>query len=108
MLFGKVVHVTAEPVADLLDDDGRGDGLAQMFLTEPLHLVADLESGDVGSDRARCRPLSRSVSLARPPNRTCDSHRIRLSTYTCRQAMRLPASASPTARGLPFPGSDSG
>ena len=29
---------------------------------------------------ARCRPLGRSVSPTRSPNRTCDFHRIRLST----------------------------
>ena len=28
--------------------------------------------------------LGRSVSLARPPNPTCDSHRIGLSTCSCR------------------------
>ena len=33
-----------------------------------------------GRARAPCRPFSRWVSLARPPNRTCDFHRIRLST----------------------------
>jgi len=35
------------------------------------------ESGRTG---ARCRPFGRSVSPARPPNRTCDFHRIRLSS----------------------------
>src|SRR5436305_7435862 len=30
--------------------------------------------------RARCQPFGWYVSLARPPNRTCGFHRIRLST----------------------------
>jgi hypothetical protein len=34
----------------------------------------------LGRARAPCRPFSRWDSLARPPNRTCDSHRFRLST----------------------------
>ena len=34
--------------------------------------------------RAQCRPFGRSVSLTRSPNRTCDFHRIRLSTCSCR------------------------
>ena len=33
-----------------------------------------------GRDGARCRCYRRSVSPTRPPNRTCDFHRIRLST----------------------------
>src|ERR671918_954895 len=33
-----------------------------------------------GRDGARCRRYRRSVSPTRPPNRTCDFHRIRLST----------------------------
>ncbi len=33
-----------------------------------------------GRTGAPCRDFARSVSPARPPNRTCDSHRIRLST----------------------------
>ena len=43
----KWLDVAAEAVPDLLDDDRRGDGLAQMVLAETLHLVADLEIGDV-------------------------------------------------------------
>ncbi len=38
---------------------------------------------------ARCQLLGWSVSPARPPNRTCDFHRIRLSTSPCRSATRL-------------------
>jgi hypothetical protein len=34
----------------------------------------------VGRPRARWRPYGRSVSLGRPPNRTCALPRIRLST----------------------------
>ena len=41
---------------------------------------------ELGRARARCRPFSRSVSLTRPPNRTCDFHRIRLSIDSCRWA----------------------
>ena len=43
-----------------------------------------------GRTGARCRPLSRSVSPARPPNRTCDSHRIRLSTSSGRWSSAAP------------------
>ena len=32
VLLGEMPHVAAEPVADLLDHDRRGDGLAQMVL----------------------------------------------------------------------------
>ncbi len=39
--------------------------------------------GSRGRARAPCRPFGRWVSLARPPNRTCDFHRIRLSTNPC-------------------------
>ncbi len=73
---------------------------------------------DVGGDRAELdvRALGRlveSLRLARapppvrPPNRTCDSHRIRLSTCKRRPVIRRPVSASPTARGSLRPGSDS-
>ena len=37
----------------------------------------------VGSDRSALSPFGRWVSPARPPNRTCDSHRIRLSMCSC-------------------------
>jgi hypothetical protein len=47
VLFGEAADLAAEPGADLLDDDRRGDGLTEMMLAEPLHLVADLEVGDV-------------------------------------------------------------
>jgi len=33
-----------------------------------------------GRTAAPCRPSGLWVSAARPPNRTCDFHRIRLST----------------------------
>src|SRR5271169_5225811 len=36
-----------------------------------------------GRAEARCRGFARSVSSARPPNRTCTSPRIRLSTGSC-------------------------
>ena len=38
----------------------------------------------VGSDRSAFSPFERWVSPARPPNRTCDSRRIRLSMCLCR------------------------
>src|SRR5665213_3422222 len=38
----------------------------------------------LGRAGAPCQPLSWWVSPARPPNRTCGSHRIRLSTGSCR------------------------
>src|SRR6266508_5303520 len=37
-----------------------------------------------GRTRAPCQPCGWWVSLARPPNRTCDFHRIRLSTCSTR------------------------
>jgi len=46
------------------------------------------ESGRTG---ARCRPFGRSVSPARPPNRTCDFHRIRLSVISCQSGLVVPA-----------------
>ena len=39
----------------------------------------------VGSDRSALSSFDRWVSPARPPNRTCDSHRIRLSMCSCRR-----------------------
>jgi hypothetical protein len=45
VLLGEVTDVAAERVADLLDDDRRGDRLTQMVLAEPLHLIADLRLG---------------------------------------------------------------
>ncbi|MGH9165433.1 MAG: IS3 family transposase [Acidimicrobiales bacterium] len=57
--------------------------------------------------RARWRPLSRSVSLTRSPNRTCDFHRIRLSIVSCRRATRPNLSSSPTAQRLLLPDSGS-
>ena len=38
----------------------------------------------LGRTGAPCQPLSWWVSPVRPPNRTCGSHRIRLSTGSCR------------------------
>ena len=40
--------------------------------------------GVVGSDRSAFSPFERWVSPARPPNRTCNSRRIRLSICSCR------------------------
>jgi transposase InsO family protein len=63
-------HLRAELVCDALKmaiaatRGGRVDGV--VFHSES------------GRTRARCRPFGRSVSLVRPPNRTCDFHRIRL------------------------------
>src|SRR5215203_1775695 len=37
-----------------------------------------------GRAGAPCPAFTGWVSPARPPNRTCDSHRIRLSTWSCR------------------------
>ena len=42
----------------------------------------------VGSGRSALSPFERWVSPARPPNRTCDSHRIRLSMCSCRRKRR--------------------
>ena len=39
----------------------------------------------VGSGRSALSSFERWVSPARPPNRTCDSHRIRLSMCSCRR-----------------------
>jgi transposase InsO family protein len=64
---------------------------------------------ELGRTRARCQPFSWSVSLVRPPNRTCDLHRIRLSIASFRRARRPSLSlSSPTAREWLLPGSDSG
>jgi transposase InsO family protein len=64
---------------------------------------------ELGRVRARCRHSGRSVSLTRPPNRTCDFHRIRLSVASCRRTMRRPLrSLSPMERVSPLPGSGSG
>ena len=54
-----------------------------------------------GRASAPCRPFSRWVSLARPPNRTCDFHRIRLSTnpYDGRRV----SSAGAACVGSPVP-----
>ena len=68
-------------------------------------LVAHSELSRV---RARLRPLSRSVSLTRSPNRTCDFHRIRLSIASCRRATRPFLSSSPMAQRLLLPGIGSG
>jgi transposase InsO family protein len=54
---------------------------------------------ELGRVRARCRPFGRSVSLTRPPNRTCDSHRIRLSVSSCRRTTRRCPSSAPTVPG---------
>ncbi len=43
---------------------------------------------ELGRAEARWRPYGRYVSSARPPNRTCVSPRIRLSTSPCRRVMR--------------------
>ena len=42
----------------------------------------------VGWGRSALSPFGRWVSPARPPNRTCDSHRIRLSMCSCRRKRR--------------------
>ena len=42
----------------------------------------------VGSGRSALSSLARWVSPARPPNRTCSSHRIRLSMCSCRRIRR--------------------
>ena len=46
----------------------------------------------VGSSRSALSSFERWVSPARPPNRTCDSHRIRISMCSCRR-IRRPGSA---------------
>jgi len=51
-----------------------------------------------GRAEAQWRPLDRPVSPARPPNRTCDSHRIRLSTSSDRGCWRTLCSARPGGR----------
>ena len=54
-----------------------------------------------GRARAPCRPFGRWVSLARPPNRTCDFHRIRLSTNP--RGRRRVSSVGAACVGSPVP-----
>ena len=54
------------------------------------------EQARVGSDPSALSSFERWVSPARPPNRTCSSHRIRLSLCLCRPIPS--ASASPLRR----------
>jgi hypothetical protein len=63
VLLGEVADVAAaELVVDLLDDDRRGDRLAQVDLAEPLRLVPNLE---VGAIRVQVRPVQSTYSMSR-------------------------------------------
>jgi hypothetical protein len=70
VLFGEAADLAAEPGADLLDDDRRGDGLTEMMLAEPLHLVADLEVGDVRSGHPHSVRARGTALPARPAQLT--------------------------------------
>src|SRR5690606_35120976 len=56
-----------------------------------------------GRTGAPCQPHGWWVSPARPPNRTCDSHRIRLSTWSCRWAGMRRCWTRPWGRDLGAP-----
>src|SRR4249919_320425 len=47
-------------------------------------MISLVSRPELGRTRARCPGCSGSVSRVRPPNRTCGSHRIRLSTCLSR------------------------
>jgi len=61
-----------------------------------------------GRTGAPCLPFGRWVSPARPPHRTCDSHRIRRSTDSLGTARLMPSRFSPMVSGCCSPASDSG
>ena len=61
-----------------------------------------------GRAEARCRSFDWSVSSARPPNRTCVSPRIRLSTCSGQWVMRLSGRCWSMVSGCCSPGSGSG
>ncbi len=61
-----------------------------------------------GRTGAPCLPFGRWVSPARPPHRTCDSHRIRRSTDSLGTARLRPSRFSPMVSGCCSPASDSG
>lgn len=58
---------------------------------------------ELGRTRARCRPFGRSVSLVRPPNRTCDFHRIRLSIISCQLGWVIPVVVPAHGVGMAAP-----
>jgi hypothetical protein len=79
-----------------------------LYLNPPANAIV-LSIDELGRDEARCRLCRRYVSSSRPPNRTCASPRIRLSTSPCRWVMRfLPMILSARAWECSRPGSGSG
>ncbi len=71
--------------------------------------AAARRAGLVGVGPGRGVALSDDlVPRPAPPNRTCVSPRIRLSTSPCRRAMPVPASCSSMVSGSVFLGSDTG
>jgi hypothetical protein len=61
-----------------------------------------------GRTGARYWPCDQPVSPARPPHRTCDSHRIRRSTDSLWGARLRPSRISSTVLGCCSPASDTG
>ena len=112
-VFGEVVALGG-PVVVLFGEHGADEADDRVVVGEdPDHVGAafdlSVESFQVEVGPGRGALFRRSVSPARPPNRTCAFPRIRLSTGSCRLVTRRFRSwCCSTARRCSSPGSGSG
>ena len=78
---------------------GLAAAVAERFVLNPTPAFVELGVGGWDRTGARCQHLGWSVSPARPPNRTCGFHRIRLSTSAVELSGHARHPSRPTARG---------